>query len=413
MKYLFLDTSVLLHYQSFEDVPWNRLLGVSDAITIVICETVIAEIDKHKDGQRSKLRDRAKRISRQLSSIFLEGKSSQTPVVFVPYTSPTEQEAIRYDVNINDNRILLSALHCQYPSTDIVMVSADNNLLIKSQQAGLNIFKMEDQYRLSEEPTNEEKELKNLQQQLASYQNRLSAPILKFHEEDNTHLKVKQPIEPDIETQLLLLEAEESGKYPKDEGDEEVTFDNYFSTSLIQMAQRWNVRTPEQRHCYNKMREEYLEAYRQQQTLLLQQQYEHSCFYPLVFDIINTGTAQTGDMFIQIDFPAHIPLYTEEESMTSHSYPRLVPPQNHRPLNLSFTQQDNKMDIMDKTRPVKERQYTKEYSRLIQGLSRKIDTGFYVDLRQFSQMVIHWTIADASLPHHVQGDLTLEVEPSV
>ena len=95
MKYLFLDTSVLLHYQSFEDVPWNRLVGVSDAITIVICETVIAEIDKHKDGQRSKLRDRAKRISRQLSSIFLEGKSSQIPVVFVPYTSPTEQEAIR------------------------------------------------------------------------------------------------------------------------------------------------------------------------------------------------------------------------------------------------------------------------------------------------------------------------------
>ena len=326
MKYLFLDTSVLLHYQSFEDVPWNRLVGVSDAITIVICETVIAEIDKHKDSQRSKLRDRAKRISRQLSSIFLEGKSSQTPVVFVPYTSPTEQEAIRYDVNINDNRILLSALHCQYPSTDIVMVSADNNLLIKSQQAGLNIFKMEDRYRLSEEPTNEEKELKKVQQQLASYQNLLSAPILKFHEEDNSHLKVKQPIEPDIETQLLLLEAEESGKYPKDEGDEEVTFDNYFSTSLIQMAQRWNVRTPEQRHCYNKMREEYLEAYRQQQTLLLQQQYEHSCFYPLVFDIINTGTAQTGDMFIQIDFPEDIPLYTEEASMTSHSYPRLVPP---------------------------------------------------------------------------------------
>ena len=249
MKYLFLDTSVLLHYQSFEDVPWNRLVGVSDAITIVICETVIAEIDKHKDSQRSKLRDRAKRISRQLSSIFLEGKSSQTPVVFVPYTSPTEQEAIRYDVNINDNRILLSALHCQYPSTDIVMVSADNNLLIKSQQAGLNLFKMEDRYRLSEEPPNEEKELKKVQQQLASYQNRLSAPILKFHEEDNTHLKVKQPIEPDIETQLLLLEAEESGKYPKDEGDEEVTFDNYFSTSLIQMVQRWNVRTPEQRHC--------------------------------------------------------------------------------------------------------------------------------------------------------------------
>ena len=59
MKYLFLDTNVLLHYQSFEDVPWNRLVGVSDAITIVICETVIAEIDKHKDGQRSKLRDRA------------------------------------------------------------------------------------------------------------------------------------------------------------------------------------------------------------------------------------------------------------------------------------------------------------------------------------------------------------------
>lgn len=45
MKYLFLDTNILIHYQCFEDIPWNSVLETADDITVVICETVVAEID--------------------------------------------------------------------------------------------------------------------------------------------------------------------------------------------------------------------------------------------------------------------------------------------------------------------------------------------------------------------------------
>lgn len=30
MKYLFLDTNIFLHFEDFEEIPWNTIPGISD-----------------------------------------------------------------------------------------------------------------------------------------------------------------------------------------------------------------------------------------------------------------------------------------------------------------------------------------------------------------------------------------------
>ena len=53
MKYLFLDTNIFLHFQNFEQIPWQKLIG-GDDFKIIVSDIVAEEIDKHKDSARGK-----------------------------------------------------------------------------------------------------------------------------------------------------------------------------------------------------------------------------------------------------------------------------------------------------------------------------------------------------------------------
>lgn len=70
MTYAFLDTNMLLHYKVFEGMPWSEILG-DDEYRFIICQKVFDEIDKHKDGDKTKLRNRAKKIKASTYQITL------------------------------------------------------------------------------------------------------------------------------------------------------------------------------------------------------------------------------------------------------------------------------------------------------------------------------------------------------
>ena len=58
MKYLLLDTNIYLHYIDFEQIDWGTIIGDKE-YEIVVPYTVIKEIDKYKDGPKSKIKVRA------------------------------------------------------------------------------------------------------------------------------------------------------------------------------------------------------------------------------------------------------------------------------------------------------------------------------------------------------------------
>ena len=70
MKYLFLDTNIYLHYQDFQQIPWNEVLGIDEECTVVVVPKVHAELDEKKDS-----------ASTRLYNILMQNEATKIPVV--------------------------------------------------------------------------------------------------------------------------------------------------------------------------------------------------------------------------------------------------------------------------------------------------------------------------------------------
>lgn len=60
-----LDTNILLHYKSFEEISWEEELGSKDN-TVILDAIVLEEIDKKKDQEKEKVQKRAKQVSSRI-----------------------------------------------------------------------------------------------------------------------------------------------------------------------------------------------------------------------------------------------------------------------------------------------------------------------------------------------------------
>lgn len=214
MKYLFLDTNIFLHFVDFEQIPWADLIGDSE-ITIVVSDIVAQEIDKHKDTARGKIQKRAKKISSKLTEVFLEDKKMNLPIVYcdsVPSNLPADVKD-KFDPMSQDDKILMSVLASEFKNENVVIVSYDNPILIKSKKIGLKYLKMPDTYLLKEELSEEEKELDKYKKELAAIKNRMSKPILVLNNEKEVlHIEKGQII--DIDNVLHEYMSEIKNKYP-------------------------------------------------------------------------------------------------------------------------------------------------------------------------------------------------------
>lgn len=408
MKYLFLDTNILIHYQSFEDIPWKSVLQITDEITIVICETVVAEIDKHKDGQKSRIRDRAKKVSSRISELLLEDKVGKLPVVFCPFVKPSEDEERIYDTCVCDNRIILSALHSSYLRKDIIVVSADNNLLIKAKSAGLKFHKMKEDFLVKGEPTEEEKELKKAKEELAKWVNRLPDPhVIFFNVEGDT---IEFPIAklPDIDAEVENRIQKEEQRYPKkEESIRECSHENPYGFDSFFQPTREKIIT------YNTMRVDYLKAYREKVCLEVKKEFAEASFKKLQFYLANNGTAPTGKMFITLRFQAGTKLYTEADSKTTQEYPPLKTPQFVNTIAQCFSgnyYSSHAISYIDEMKPISKKQFQYEKSELIHGLQSRLETELMINTSYAQDIIIEWIINDSSLIECKTGTLKIIVK---
>ena len=203
MKYLVLDTNVFLHYKDFEQIDWKSLVG--DDVTICVAQFVLGEIDKHKDQSRGKIQKRAKKISARFSEIFLKEVSTQINIEVMDNPPSSAFNDEQYHKDINDDWIILSALYSPYSDTDIVMVSGDNGILLKAKRHGLGYLLIPDTLLLAEEPSDEEKEIRQLKQQIAKYEKRLPEPKVEFENETDL-LKISKPTFVDMQKELKEYE---------------------------------------------------------------------------------------------------------------------------------------------------------------------------------------------------------------
>ena len=159
MMYIILDTNILIHYNSFENIPWGKLMGC-DELTFVFPALVMEEVDKVKDRERGRVQRRAKAVSSRLGQLLVDEVQGKYPVLFVETPLATLEEQRDYNLESNDNMILFSVYKAGIDHAAVCLVSSDNAMLIRAKRFGFKKYRLDDKYLAPVEPTPEEKEAK-------------------------------------------------------------------------------------------------------------------------------------------------------------------------------------------------------------------------------------------------------------
>lgn len=413
MKYLVLDTNVYIHYRDFEQIDWKALVG--DDVTIAVPYYVLREIDKHKDQSRGKIQKKAKKISARFSDIFLMGQKSAIPVTELNNPPASAFDAPQYNKEICDDWIILSALYATIDKSDIVVVSGDNGILMRAKHCGLGFYKMPDSLLISEELSDEEKEIKRLRDELAKFTNRMPNPSVTFTNGSST-LTLTKPASRDIEAELQQYEMELRRSHPYKSYEI-----NSQSNSVYDTLQRLTVSrsTPEQIDKYNKELDEYFDKMvKQKRTELTVDMLNHR-IQEVPLWLLNSGNAQTGDTNIVITFPDEVHIYDEscKKDVVIVEYDEPVLQDNftafRTPAFGGSTYKNSKsVEKWILGTYLKDNTLFYSHSKLNHGMLNKLTykKNLYVDAAQCGNFKIHWTVIDSNLIDEREGDVHVIVK---
>lgn len=415
MKYLILDTNVYLHYKNFEQVDWNSLFGGD--VTICLPQRVVEEVDKHKDQSRGKLQKRARKLSARFSEILLQDAATNVPVEIMDNPPSMAFDDPQYHKEVADDWIILSALHSSQDLADVVIVSGDNGILLKAKQHGLGFYKMQDEFLLADEPSEEEKEIKRLKQQISKYENRLPAPEVVFRDETQL-LTIDKPAFINVNAELEQYQEELKSSHPYEsmaEASKEAS-DYLFGRLALQTYS-----TAEQKQEYNKELDEYFRGKARYKELQLRQQLMLQRFVKLELWLTNGGTASLGDTTIFVTFPPEVSVYNEDSKVTiSVEDPKEPVLKNN--LNMyssgmvgsAFYDYKHKeeLEIWSPAKALESHEFKYQSHRLTQGLLCPLSSrdDIYIDIAKCGNFTIKWTIIDSELIERVDGELHVVVK---
>ena len=414
MKYLVLDTNIYLHYKDFEQIDWKSLF--KDDVTICVPQRVIEEIDKHKDQSRGKLQKRARKLSARFSEILLQDAATEVPVEIMDNPPSTAFDDPQYHKEVADDWIILSALHSSQGLADVVIVSGDNGILLKAKQHGLGFYKMQDEFLLADEPSEEEKEIKRLKQQISKYENRLPAPEVVFRDETQL-LTIDKPAFINVNAELEQYQEELKSSHPYEsmaEASKEA------SDYLLGRLALQTYSTAEQKQEYNKELDEYFRGKARYKELQLRQQLMLQRFVKLELWLTNGGTASLGDTTIFVTFPPEVSVYNEDSKVTiSVEDPKEPVLKNN--LNMyssgmvgsAFYDYKHKeeLEIWSPAKALESHEFKYQSHRLTQGLLCPLSSreDIYIDIAKCGNFTIKWTIIDSELIERVDGELHVVV----
>lgn len=428
MKYLVIDTNVYIHYIDIENIKWNDIF--QEEICIVIPPKVQREIDKLKDQSNSaKKKRKAKQVSAKIAEYLLENKTGKYRIRSCKDPKSNQFDEDIFNINVDDNWILLSAIRLQEDENIVVtIVSADTNILVKARQIGLDYYRMTDEYKLTEEPTEEEKEIIQLKNDLKRYTTRQSKPDLLFDNHTNLLTCSSPPI---IDTNDLVRRKmeEEKQKYPYDTRYE--TSDYLDGAMKNAMSPLWGYPSASEVAAYNSELNDYFKEY--EEFISIESDYENilSRMLKLKFVIVNSGTSPTGDIHLFVKFPTNIILYNKKNIKEKHIDIPIKPASiSSGSLRLSRTMQKSIASIQqikfntngaydtrqlypywDLSKKAKY-EYHIEKGSLPHNMEISIPLDdLYVDMTESNSFKIEYSIIDSSLIDPICGFLNVKIEP--
>ena len=307
MKYLLLDTNIYLHYIDFEQIDWGMIIGDKE-YEIVVPYTVIKEIDKYKDGPKSKIKVRAKAVASKFGCYFLNDDYNKQ-INLVQINDPSDEILIRYHLNrsVCDDLIIGSILEFEHKD-DVIVISHDNTLLIKAKNLGLKFLpKMPDKYLISEEKSEEEKEHERCRKELEQLKNRQPKPQILFANGE-TVLRIKAPSVSNVDRKLEEIMIKIKSKNPKANIHttihEDISPSDIFNDMLNSLNRfQYSIYSDDQLRKHNIELDKFYAYCERFYRFKLESELLEGQLKELSFIISNSGSAETGEMNIFLDFP--------------------------------------------------------------------------------------------------------------
>lgn len=174
--HLVADTNLFFECRSLEDLPWSEL-GY-DPVVILLTKPVLDEIDKHKKGAgrtRSRALEIFGRVRDMLASSAqeVEIQTSSPKVVLrrMPSVAPDSAHKEHLDYTKTDERLIgiVSTLAAQASGYDVKLFTDDTGPASTADGMGVPYLMINQSWRRPAAETTEEKKIKDLEKDLATY----------------------------------------------------------------------------------------------------------------------------------------------------------------------------------------------------------------------------------------------------
>lgn len=294
--YCFLDTNILLEFQTFNEVDWSKVLGAKQ-VCLVLAPIVFRELDKHKtDYNNARRQKRARMLLPKLTQL-IEAETDELPQVrrnvtllALPNEPSIDWAGEHLDPNVNDDRLLASILDFsrQHPSEKVFLLSDDSGPRLKAKSHNVQALAPTGLNRLPEAPSPEEVENRKLKQEIQELTNRLPKLRLGFYENGQVVDKITRSTDSSWfwQTPETYMQTKLAGKREE----------------LTQMLARADKTVDESE--IQKFKEEY-EKYLDDLVPALKMQFikNHMPHCKLELTLINEGNASAHGVDMRVTFP--------------------------------------------------------------------------------------------------------------
>jgi|GEM_PF-2418430 len=330
MKYIFLDTNIFIHFQFYEQIPWQEIVG--DEYNLIIAPIVLDELDKHKTSSNKKIAGRIKNILPKIE----QGQTTINGIINACLPVPKDETFSKFNLSRSqqDHALLSAILEFgeQNGSENIIFISHDTGPRMRARQLGISVIELEEKYLLPEEDSQEEKELKKLRKENAELKNNLPKVELTLNDGNNFKQVELTPLlqtEDDYCEKELKHIKEKHSPFTNENTIENDTYTNtsVLLESLVSNKRRLNslfaaINQPtiEQKERYNQELETFYAEYEK----IVKEKYKWDKILSnavlLNLDISNNGTAPANDIDVFLIFPDSVKILLYDD------FPRIEKP---------------------------------------------------------------------------------------
>jgi rRNA-processing protein FCF1 len=296
-KNAILDTNIFLHY-NIQDVDWCKELGATE-IELIVCSTVLRELDEKK---QEALKSLAKRASRNLDLIeSLDGKPDgiRKNVRLTALGTEPKIEWDRWDLDpeVDDDRIIATIIGRN--NIEDVLVTEDTGPRIKAKQRNIKCIKLQSG-RIPEAKSAEEIELEKLRKENEQLKNRIpKLSLFLYSQEQGSDEQPKFSL-----TKPRLRTASETAKIIAEKDGQFLAKMTRIQDSRISGGMTGRAQIA---------RANYLRAYGNYLNKLNRNELLRGSILELRFSIYCGGTVPAEDVYCMIEFPKGFEILEEDD----------------------------------------------------------------------------------------------------